>query len=169
MMSSKFPTWFLLRDGLIVTIVVIAWVLWWPVSAGAGPLADFAGVMLGIGGAAVAFVCHEWGHLLGAIASGGRYTLPPGLASPFLFSFDSRRNSQRQFVIMSLAGFAVTGAALVVVYWCLPADALATRVVRGAVLFLASLTVFLEVPLLVLSLVTGSILQQAEVFPVEEP
>ena len=45
------------------------------------------------------------------------------LAAPFFFSFDSRSNSQAQFVVMSLSGFAVTGVALYVAYGLLPAEA----------------------------------------------
>ena len=69
---------------------------------------------------------------------------------------------------MSLSGFAVTAVALFVVYGLLPEPLLATRVARGLILFGASLTLFLEVPLLTISLVRGSILSNVEVFPVAE-
>lgn len=155
----------LVRDLSIVAVVVGAWWLAMPLSAGNGPLADLAGVLLGAGAFAVAHLGHEWGHLLGAFATGSRVAAPATLASPFLFSFDSKRNSRRQFVVMSLAGFAVTGVSLAVVYGLLPEAALATRVARGAVVFGAALTLLLEVPLLAVSLFKGSILSQVEVFP----
>ncbi len=99
------------------------------------------------------------------IVRGSRVAAPARLSSPFLFSFDSTRNSQCQFLIMSLSGFAVTAVALLVAYGLLPEPLLATRVARGLVVFGASLTVLLEVWLLTASLVSGSILSRVEVFP----
>ena len=86
------------------------------------------------------------------------------MTSGFLFSFDSQANSRKQFVIMSLAGFAVTAIAIGVGYALLPDEYLATRVARGAVLSLSFLTVFVEVPILIWSVLSGSTLPQVEVF-----
>lgn len=158
----------LLRDLLLAGTVVAAWWLAAPLSAGSGPLADLSGALLGIGAFVVAHLAHEWGHLLGGLLTGSRVAAPARLTSPFLFSFDSQRNSQRQFVIMSLSGFAVTGIALYVAYGLLPDAQLATRVARGLVVFGASLTLLLEVPLLAISLLRGSILSNVEVFPARE-
>lgn len=154
----------LARDASLVAAVSAAWVLWWPWSTGSGAVADLVGVLLGMGAGMVVHLGHEWGHLTGALLTGSRVAAPAKLTSAFLFSFDSRRNSQRQFVIMSLCGFAVTALALVVAYTLLPSEALATRVARGLVVFGAALTVFLETPLLIASLLSGSILRQVEVF-----
>jgi hypothetical protein len=68
---------------------------------------------------------------------------------------------------MSFGGFVVTGVALVVAYQWMPGDWLATRVARGAVVFLASLTVFLEFPLVVWSLIRYDALPSIEVFETE--
>lgn len=155
----------LLRDLLIAGAVVGLWLLTAGLSGGNGPLADLVGALLGVGAFVVGHLAHEWGHLLGAWAIGAHAAAPARLTSPFLFSFDSRRNSQRQFVIMSLSGFAVTGLSLYVAYGLLPEPLLATRVARGLIVFGASLTLLLEVPLLVASLLSGSILSQVEVFP----
>jgi hypothetical protein len=152
------------RDISLVAVIVAAWLLWWPLSVGSGAVADLTGVLLGLGAGIVVHIGHEWGHLIGAVAAKARVAAPAKLTSVFLFSFDSRRNSQRQFVIMSLSGFAVTALALMGAYTALPPEALATRVARGLVVFGAALTVFLETPLLLASLVTGSILRQVEVF-----
>jgi hypothetical protein len=153
-----------LRDALIAAAVAGGWVLFWPLSSGGGAVADVSGVLLGLGAGVVAHLGHEWGHLVGAVLSGSRVAAPARLSSPFLFSFDSRRNSKRQFVVMSLSGFAVTAVSLYVAYGVLPPEALATRVARGLVVFSAALTVVLEVPLLIASLLSGSILRQVEVF-----
>jgi hypothetical protein len=155
----------LARDAAIASFVIAAWWLAAPLSAGAGPLADLAGALLGVGAFVVGHLAHEWGHLTGALLTGARVAAPAALSSPFLFSFDSKRNSQRQFVIMSLAGFAVTAVAVAVAYGLLPEGLLATRVARGLVVFGAALTLLLEVPLLLVSLLSGSIVSKVEVFP----
>lgn len=157
---------FLARDLAIALGVVVAWWAAAPLSAGTGPAADLTGALLGAGAFVVGHVAHEWGHLVGALLTRSRVAAPASLASPFLFSFDSVHNSRRQFVIMSLAGFAVTGMSLFVVYGLLPEHLLATRVARGFIVFGASLTLFLEVPLLTISLLRGATLAQVEVFPV---
>ena len=155
----------LVRDLIITTAVVAAWWLAAPLSAGSGPVADLSGALLGFGAFVVTHLAHEWGHLVGGLATGSRVAPPARLTSPFLFSFDSQANTQRQFVIMSLSGFAVTGLALYVAYGLLPEGQLATRVARGMIVFGASLTVLLEFPLLAISVVRGSILSNVEVFP----
>ncbi|HSQ01383.1 MAG TPA: hypothetical protein VL049_29530 [Candidatus Dormibacteraeota bacterium] len=156
------------RDLGIAAVVILAWWLAAPLSAGNGPVADLSGTLLGVGAFVIGHLTHEWGHLVGALLAGSRVGAPASLGSPFLFSFDSKRNSQRQFVIMSLSGFAVTGVALFVVYGLLPEPLLATRVARGLIVFGAALTLLLEVPLLTISLLQGSILSRVEVFPVAD-
>jgi hypothetical protein len=156
----------LVRDLAIAGAIVVAWLLAAPLSAGEGPLADAVGVLLGVAAFVVGHLSHEWGHLIGAFLTGSRVAAPAALTSPFLFSFDSTRNSKRQFLIMSLSGFAVTGVALYVVYGLLPEAYFATRVARGAIVFGASLTLLLEVPLLLVSLASSSIVSKVEVFPV---
>ncbi len=159
----------LVRDIALTAAVVAGWWLTWPIAAASGAFADLAGVVLGAGAGAISFLGHEWGHLAGAIVTGSTVRPAPRLTAALLFSFDSKRNSQLQFAVMSLSGFAVTGTALYVAYGLLPDGDFAVRVFRGIVVFSAGLTLFLEVPLLTLSLLRGSILEQAEVFPASEP
>jgi len=156
------------RDLAIAGLVVLTWWLAAPLSAGNGPVADLSGALLGVGAFVVGHLAHEWGHLIGAFFTGSKVGAPASLSSPFLFSYDSKENTQRQFLLMSLSGFAVTGISLFVVYGLLPEHLLATRVARGLILFGASLTLFLEVPLLTISLLRGSILSNVEVFPVAD-
>jgi hypothetical protein len=106
---------------------------------------------------------HEWGHLLGALATRSRVLPPDRLGSGYLFSFDSRTNSRSQFLVMSFSGFVVTGLAIVCALGPLDEPLLASRVARGAIAFLASLTVFIEFPLVIYSLVTSR-LPPIEVF-----
>lgn len=152
-----------LRDTGILTVASLLYLLLAPLSAGAGMLGDFTGIVAGLAVGLATFLLHEWGHLLGALGSRSNVRLPERLGSIYLFSYDSRRNSRRQFVIMSLSGFAVTGVAVWAAYAWLPDGQLATRVGRGAVLVLAFFTVVLEVPLLLWSLARPT-LPPVEVF-----
>ncbi len=146
-----------LRDLVLVALLAGFWWLTAEHSAGEGPLSDFVGLLAGLGLGVSVYLLHEWGHLLGALATGSVVHAPESLGSRFLFSFDSKANSRRQFLTMSLTGFAVTGAALVAAYTVLPDGQLATRVARGAVLFLTFLLVFIELPLFLWALLRGSL------------
>ena len=52
-----------------------------------------------------AFLVHEWGHLLGALASGAQVEYPRTPLTVFLFRFDVARSDRRQFLAMSNGGF----------------------------------------------------------------
>jgi hypothetical protein len=147
----------LARDLAIAAVAFIAWHLAAPLSAGTGALGDFTGVVLGVLLGACAFLVHEWGHLLGALASGSAVQPPESLRSAFVFRFDSRANTRRQFLAMSFAGFAATALVVWAAYGLLPSELLATRVARGLVVFLTFLGVVLEVPLVVYALVAGKV------------
>jgi hypothetical protein len=147
----------LARDIAILALAVLAWPLAAPLTAGTGAISDFTGLLLGLLLGVCGFLVHEWGHLLGVLATRSAVQPPASLRSPFVFTFDSRANSRRQFLIMSFAGFAATALALWVVYGALPPELLASRVARGAVVFLAFLGVVLEVPLVVYALVARKV------------
>ena len=145
------------RDAAIVALTVLAW---WGLagrSAAETPLGDFLGFLVGAAFGASVYLVHEWGHALGAMATGGVLHPPTSLGQLSLFSFDSKRNSKGTFVVMSLGGFAVTACAVWLVYGALPEGLFATRVARGATLALASLTVFVEVPILFLGLLRSEL------------
>ncbi len=159
------PFWkFAARDAIVLAVVAALWFWFAPFSNGVGLRSDLVGVVLGVGFGIGVFLLHEWGHLLGALATGSRVHPPDRLGSGYLFSFDSGANSRRQFLIMSFSGFVVTGLAV----WCalgpLDLPLLAARVARGAIAFLASLTLFIEFPLVLYSLVASS-LPPVETFP----
>lgn len=112
-----------------------------------------AGGLLGLSG----YLLHEWGHLVAGVAAGGRVTPARTLGSGFLFSFPAEENSLRTFVVMSLGGFAVTGLLVWSFHVFLPDGLLATRVARGASLFLLFLLVTLELPLFATALIRGAV------------
>lgn len=152
-MYSKFA----LRDSLVVAVAAAFWWTASGLSAGPGPLADLTGLLAGLLAGAAAYVSHEWGHLLAALATGGVVQLNANLRSPFMFRFDPERNTVSQFVIMSLGGFAVTAVVVFVAYGVLPGELLATRVARGVTVVLAFLTFALELPLLLYGVARGRV------------
>ena len=153
-----------LRDAVLIAATALLWLGVAPLSAGPGFVADLAGVAAGIAVGACAFLLHEWGHLLGGLATRSEVRAPASLRSVYLFSFDSKKNSRKQFLVMSFSGFAVTAAAIAFAYGVLPGELLASRVARGLVVFLASLTVFLEIPIVIVSLLRPKALPPVEVF-----
>lgn len=148
---------FAIRDSSIVAVTLLFWSLAAHLSAGTGPIGDLTGVIGGVLLALCVYFLHEWGHLLGALAT--RSVVEPGrsLHSGFLFSFSAEKNSLRQFLVMSFSGFFATAVAAWFVYSVLPGEYLATRVARGAVVFLGSLTVFLEFPLVIWGVLRGGV------------
>ena len=148
---------YLVRDLALVLAAALLWAAVARSSASAGPFADFSGVLAGLllGGAALLF--HEWGHWLGAVASRSRIRPGRSLKSPFSFSFDSRHNSQAQFLSMTFGGWLGNAVALWAAYALLPGDDLASRVARGAAGVSAFVAAVIEIPLVVRSLRTGKI------------
>lgn len=148
---------FAVRDALIFSVVGVLWTTFVHLSAGTGLWSDLAGLLLGLGFGACVFLLHEWGHLLGGLATGSTMHAPERLTSRYLFSFDSRHNTRKQFLAMSFGGFVVTGLAVWCAYGALSEPLQAARVARGVIMFLATLTVLLEFPLVIWSLVASSI------------
>jgi len=159
---------FAMRD---VTILAVALGLWWLLaerSSGVGVVADFAGVAVGLLLGICAYLLHEWGHLLGALATRSRLKAAGSLRAGFIFSFDSRENSLPQFLVMSFSGFAATAAVVWAYYVFLPDGLLATRVARGVVLLLAFGGIVAEFPLVLFALRTRAIPRVATV-PLQGP
>jgi hypothetical protein len=137
---------FVIRD---LTILIATVVLWWlSTSEEAGSTAA-AGLSIGAGvGAAIcAYNLHEWGHLIGAHLTRSVYVPAERLISPFLFSYDAERNTPRQFLIMSLAGFVATALFVAGFVLWMPQDQQAGRIALRGALVLAGLTVIIEFPI----------------------
>jgi hypothetical protein len=148
---------FLARDAVVIGVAVLVWWLVAERSLGSGMAADLSGFVAGLLVGVSAFVLHEWGHAVGGFATGSVLHVNHDLRSPFIFSFDTRRNTLSQFVIMSLGGFVATAVLVFSFYRWLPDGLLATRVACGAALFLAFLGVVLELPLFVFALASRSV------------
>jgi hypothetical protein len=140
------------RDALIVAVATAGWLGLLPLSEGRPLISDSLALLLGLGVTVSAYLLHEWGHALAGLMFGSRIHAPASLGSLSLFSFDAEANSKTQFAAMSIGGFVVTAAAMGFVYFVLPDGYMASRVARGGVTVLASITVFVEVPLLLYGL-----------------
>jgi len=147
----------LVRDVALIALTALVWHLGADASARPGIGGDFAGVLAGVTIGVCGYLLHEWGHLLGALATGSSVTPGRSLASGFLFSFDSRANDRRQFLALSLGGWIATALVLWFVYDGLPSELFATRVARGVVAANVLLVVLIEIPLVVFSLATGRV------------
>jgi len=136
-----------LRDLAIAALAMMMWRWVAGASAGEGMLADLAGLVAGLGVGICGYLLHEWGHLSGALATRSAIEMPKTLKSVSLFSFDSKRNDKRQFLVMSFSGFAATALVVWGFYTWLPDGLLASRIARGVAMFGATLTVVIELPL----------------------
>ncbi len=137
---------FAIRD---LTILAATIALWWLslTTAPAAGLSSAFSIGAGVGAALCAFNLHEWGHLIGAQLTHSVYTPARRLYSPFLLSYDAEHNSPRQFLLMSLAGFAATAVFVAAFLLWMPQDQLAGRIALRGGLTLAGLTVILEFPI----------------------
>lgn len=130
----------LIRDLALLALTLAAW-LWLPTAEPAGPWA-IAGLTL-----LCAFLFHEWGHWLGARWSAATIYPPKHLFSGFLYNFDAQRNSRRQFLTTSVAGFVATGLFLLLFFFALADTHPATPLIRTGAGVLAGLTVIFEFPI----------------------
>lgn len=137
---------FVIRDLTILMATIGFW--WLSLSAEPGTtLASVLSISAGVGAAICAYNLHEWGHLIGARLTHSVYVPAKRLISPFLFSYDAEHNTRKQFLIMSLAGFAATAVFLAAFLLWMPQDQQAGRIALRAAVFLAGLTVVIEFPI----------------------
>lgn len=137
---------FAIRDVTILLGTIVLWSL----GLSAEPettLAATLSISAGVGAAICAYNLHEWGHLVGAHLTRSVYTPARRLISPFLFAYDADHNSRRQFLIMSLAGFAATAVFVTAFLLWMPQDQQAGRIALRGALILAGLTVIIEFPI----------------------
>jgi len=147
---------FFIRDATILLGSVVAW--WWSLRAEPGSeLASGMSIAAGVGAAVCAYNLHEWGHLLGALATRSVYVPAKRLYSPFLFSYDAEQNSRNQFLLMSLAGFAATAVFVTAFLLWMPQDQAAGRIALRGGLVLAGLTVIIEFPIFFTALLRNKV------------
>lgn len=115
----------------------------------------------------VSFLLHEWGHWLGAVASGSPISRPPGALSPFLFHFDTKRSSRKQFLWMSMGGYIASVVALVCIATWADFSRLSGQVAFGLASLGVLVTLVLEVPT-TLRVLRGAPLPQGGVYETEK-
>ncbi len=104
------------------------------------------GTLVGFMTALCGYIGHEWGHLIGARSMRSVVHFPEKLVAPFLFHFDSDCNDRRQFLAMSIGGFAATTVVVLIFLAVLPREALAGRIALTLTLLGVVATVVLEFP-----------------------
>ena len=140
---------FVVRDALLLLLALSLWFLTLTFPALAIPAAVTTGL--------IAFELHEWGHWFGAAKAHAVITPARSLFSPFLFNFDSKANSRRQFLAMSWPGFLATAVFLAIFQWGLPDTHPATTLTRQVGWGLAAVTIIIEIPLALWTLAGGRI------------
>lgn len=136
---------FLLRDAALTGIAALTWAADRRLRHRKGLVATAVGVAAGVAAPTVAFLLHEWGHLAGAVVSGGVAHPASRLRSPFLFHFDCEASDRRQFLIMSAGGYAASALGLAGILVTTP-PTLSGRLARRLAALGVLATVVLEVP-----------------------
>ncbi len=136
--------------------------------ASGGVVATAVAVVAGASAALVGFLVHEWGHLVGALATDSTVHFPRHVASVFLFHFDTRANDRRQFLAMSIGGFAASALVLAVLLLALPLHALSGKIALALASLGVLATVLLEVPTFV-RVLRGAPLPRGAVYEPIEP
>jgi hypothetical protein len=152
------PLHLLLRDAAVVTGTVTLWALDASLRGGSPSLArTIAGVLAGVSFAVSGFILHEWGHLAGARWTGSRVHFAQTVWTPLLFHFDVRANTRRQFLAMSLGGYAGTALGLLALALVADASALSGRVAIGLTVIGVIVTLVAELPTTVRVWMGGSL------------
>ncbi|HXG28998.1 MAG TPA: hypothetical protein VNJ47_09145 [Nevskiales bacterium] len=135
-----------LRDLTLVALTILLWLASLRLEPGtspwAVPVAIAAGVMIPVGG----FLAHEWGHLIGAWASGARVHMSASLWTLFLFDFRPGENSREQFLSLSCGGFIASALVVALLLAVLSPARLADAIALGLTLLGVLATFVLEVP-----------------------
>lgn len=135
---------FAVRDAGLALLTVAAWHNDCRARAGSAGVAS--GVSAGLLTALLGFLAHEWGHLAGAILSGGVVEEPASVTSPFLFHFDVERSSRASFLGMSYGGYVGTAVAALSIAALVPREKLGGRVALVATALGIATTLALEIP-----------------------
>jgi hypothetical protein len=145
--TDSIPWKHLVRDAAVIAATLAIWRVDAVLREGAQgtaalAVAALAGVMTAYSG----YLVHEWGHLLGALSAGSVVHRPERVFSIFLFQFDSDRNDRRQFLRMSMGGFAASAVSIVLLTLTLPLHAWSGTIAISLVMLGVIATFILEVP-----------------------
>jgi hypothetical protein len=98
-----------------------------------------------------ATIFHEWGHFIGARLAKSYSPMVPDPRGSFIFGFNFAKNTQRQFLAMSIGGSVANGLLVLIVFTCVPMDnagritLLAVAVARAVSVLMFELPIMLGV------------------------
>lgn len=131
----------------------------WTAITGLG-IASLLGVVTGaLAGVVVSNIVHEWFHLLGAVFTNARYTVPDKLGL-FLYDWDFTQNNTRQFLVMSFAGTIGGVVAIIGLFNAIPADTWGRAALLAGALASFVFAAFIEWPVIRRTRRTGKPLQE---------
>ncbi|MDB5985054.1 MAG: hypothetical protein JWR16_107 [Nevskia sp.] len=136
----------LLRDGLVIAAVLALWSYVLRLGAAHDTWSIGIHILTGLLTVFVAYLMHEWGHLLGAWAARSAFELPGVVETFFLFRFDNVRNSRKQFFSMALGGFASSIVTVAFLLLVLPWSLLASQIALALTALGVLATLVIEVP-----------------------
>jgi hypothetical protein len=93
-----------IRDLAAIALCIGCWVFESQLREGGGALHWFAIAAVAVMTFLANYLCHEWGHWLGARLAGSVCHPANTLRTFYLFHFDTQRNSVRQFLAMAAGG-----------------------------------------------------------------
>ena len=119
----------------------------WNIVSGLGIAGLLCFVTGALAGVTITTLVHEWFHYLGARHSGGLFDIPvkQGL---FLYNWDFRSNSVRQFLIMSVAGTIGGLLALMLLWTAVPVDSWGRAALRGGAIASVVFAAYIEWPVI---------------------
>ncbi len=141
----KLPMHMLLRDVVVIVVTLALWRWSRELDAAQGALAIPVAILAGASAAVAGFLFHEWGHLLGALAGGGKVEYPSTIRSIFLFKFGDS-NGRHEYLWMSAGGFVASILVIAVLAITLNFHALADWIAIALVVIGVIATFILELP-----------------------
>ncbi len=129
------------RDfSIVATVGLLCWAVSQSYAATGWLALGVVGAVVGfVGIYVVCYICHEWGHLLGAYATGA--VMPLNHYKGFAIGrFDIATHSRRQFLGLSwggVIGYSVTGLAALLAYSLVASNWVMTGVAVGGLAFVS--------------------------------
>jgi hypothetical protein len=117
----------------------------WEQSGGAPPLLYLGCIIAMILGGVLSHLIHEWGHFLGTLLCGARYTVK-AKPSPLFFDFDYEGANPRQYLWLS-AGGPIGNLLLILLVFTLPMDSAIVRSLCAASIALMAYVLVIELPI----------------------
>ena len=136
-----------LRDGVVAAVVLLCW---W----GAQSI-ETLGIIASVGLGVMAYLFHEWAHLLAAMRQKASIEFATRWYAIFLFNMRTATISKRAFLDISFAGFFATLLSLLFFLWLPHSNVQAVALLLAQCL--AALTLIFEAPIAIWAMVTDRV------------